>query len=100
MEGLFLTSCTSLFLRIGCFAAKALSERGSSWVGVGSAAEISLANEGVCGALRNKNNRVFSVRLSCFVHLVILPVLQHPLSAYLAFITSSWHVGGGTETCT
>lgn len=97
MEGLFLTSSSSLFLRIDCLAAKALSKRGSSRVG--SAAEISLANEGVCGAFRNKNNRVFSVCLSCFVHLVILPVLQHPLSSYLAFITSSWRVGGGTETC-
>lgn len=52
MEGLFLASSSSLFLRAAFLAAKALSKGGSTWVV--SAPEISLANEWVCWSFRNK----------------------------------------------
>lgn len=87
VEGLFLASSSSLFLRVACLAAKTLSKGGSTWVV--SAAEISLANEGVCCSFRNKNKHVFHVCLCCFVHLVTFPVLQHLLSSYSAFLSSS-----------
>lgn len=43
--GLFLASCSSLFLCVACLAAKTLSKGGNTQL---SAAEISLANRGVC----------------------------------------------------
>lgn len=46
VEGLFLASSSSLFLRVACLVAKSLSKGGSTWVV--SAAEISLADEWVC----------------------------------------------------
>lgn len=44
--GLFLASSSSLFLRVACLAAKTLSKGGNTQLV--SAAEISLANMGVC----------------------------------------------------
>ena len=46
VERLALSSSSSLFLHVACLEAKTLSKGGSTWAV--SAAETSLANEGVC----------------------------------------------------